>query len=178
MRPFFYWLFGVECVVPGDLIDEAEALLALLRERRLTIATGESCTGGLITAVLTAVAGSSDVVDRGFVTYTNAAKTDMLGVPAALIEQHGAVSREVSVAMSKGILAVCPVDIAVSVTGIAGPGGGSEEKPVGLVYISAGRREGTISTRACEFGDIGRNEVRIASVRTAFEMVREVLGEE
>ena len=177
MRPFFYWLLGVDRVVPGDLLDEAEALLALLRERGLTIATGESCTGGLITAVLTAVAGSSNVVDRGFVTYSNAAKTDMLGVPAALIDQHGAVSSEVSVAMLKGILAVCPADIAVSVTGIAGPGGGSEEKPVGLVHISAGQRDGAVVARACRFGDIGRNEVRLASVRTGFELVREVLGE-
>lgn len=164
-------------MVPSDLLDEAEALLALLRKRGLKIATGESCTGGLITAVLTAVAGSSDVVDRGFVTYSNAAKTDMLGVPAALIDQHGAVSSEVAVAMLQGILAHCPADIAVSVTGIAGPGGGSREKPVGLVHISAGNRDGAIATRACRFGDIGRHEVRVASVRTAFELVREIVGE-
>lgn len=164
-------------MVPSDLLDEAEALLALLRKRGLKIATGESCTGGLITAVLTAVAGSSDVVDRGFVTYSNAAKTDMLGVPAALIDQHGAVSSEVAVAMLQGILAHCPADIAVSVTGIAGPGGGSGEKPVGLVHISAGNRDGAIAARACRFGDIGRHEVRVASVRTAFELVREIVGE-
>ncbi len=164
-------------MIPGDLIDDAEGLLALLRERGLTIATGESCTGGLITAILTAIAGSSDVVDRGFVTYSNAAKIDMLGVPADLIAQHGAVSRDVARAMVEGILTVCPADIGVSVTGIAGPSGGSEEKPVGLVYVSAAKRGGATLGRACRFSDIGRNEVRLASVRTAFELVRDVVDE-
>jgi nicotinamide-nucleotide amidase len=160
-------------VVPSDLVDDGTVLLSQLRSRGLSIATGESCTGGLITAVLTAIAGSSDVVDRGFVTYSNAAKTEMLGVPAALIEEHGAVSSEAATAMIEGIFQHCQADIAVSVTGIAGPSGGSAEKPVGLVYVAAGRRSGPILAKACRFGDIGRTEVRLASVRTAFELVRE-----
>jgi nicotinamide-nucleotide amidase len=162
-------------VVPNDLVDDGTVLLSQLRSRGLSIATGESCTGGLITAVLTAVAGSSDVVDRGFVTYSNAAKTEMLDVPAALIEEHGAVSSEVATAMLEGIFRHCEADIAVSVTGIAGPSGGSAEKPVGLVYVTAGRRGGPILAKACRFGDIGRTEVRLASVRTAFALVRETL---
>ena len=160
---------------PNDLVDDCALLLSELRCRGLTIATGESCTGGLIAAVLTAIAGSSDVVDRGFVTYSNSAKSEMLGVSAALIAEHGAVSSEVAKAMLEGVFKSCQADIAVSVTGIAGPGGGSAEKPVGLVYVSAGRRAGSIQVKTCQFGDIGRDEVRLASVRTAFALVQEVI---
>ena len=120
------------------LVAQAAALLAACRERGLKIATAESCTGGLIAAILTEVPGSSDVVERGFVTYSNEAKTEMLGVPAALVEQHGAVSA-VARAMAEGALAHSRADIVVSVTGVAGPGGGTPLKPVGLVHFGAMR---------------------------------------
>lgn len=163
-------------MVPDDLIEDARILLQELRRRNLQIATAESCTGGLICAILTAVEGASDVVDRGFVTYSNAAKSDILGVPASLIEDHGAVSGEVAVAMSRGALtAAAPAHVSVAVTGIAGPGGGTPEKPVGLVQLAVARRDGGLLHRECRYGDIGRNEVRLATVRTAFALVREIL---
>ncbi|MGL4395012.1 MAG: CinA family protein, partial [Hyphomicrobium sp.] len=135
----------------------------------------ESCTGGLIGALLTSIAGASDVFDRGFITYSNAAKTDMLGVPAADIATFGAVSREVATGMTKGALANSNADIAVSVTGIAGPGGGSDGKPVGLVYIAAIRRGGDTMCREYRFGAIGRNDIRLASVISALALIREVM---
>ncbi len=163
-------------MVPSVLVDDAAAVLSGLRSHGLTLATAESCTGGLIAAVFTAVAGSSDVVDRGYVTYSNMAKTEMLGVPAALIEQNGAVSREVATAMVDGVFLFSPVDIAVSVTGIAGPVGGSEHKPVGLVYLAAGRRGHPAIVRECLFGDIGRAGIRLKAVRTAFTMIVDVIS--
>lgn len=123
-----------------------EQVLDRFRAAGLRIATAESCTGGLIAAGLTAFAGSSDVFERGFVTYSNEAKVDLLGVPAELIAAHGAVSAEVARAMAEGALAHSHADIAVSVTGIAGPGGGSADKPVGLVYIGSARRDSTVTT--------------------------------
>jgi nicotinamide-nucleotide amidase len=153
------------------LLREAEALLALFRERRLTLATAESCTGGLIAATLTAIAGSSDVVERGFVTYSNAAKAELLGVDAALIARLGAVSHEVAAAMALGAIARSQAALAVSVTGVAGPGGGSAAKPVGLVFIGAARRGGSATVREFRFtGD--RAQVRDASVAEAFGMAR------
>ena len=122
-----------------DLLDAAARLLAACRRRAVLLATAESCTGGLIAAALTAIAGSSDVVDRGFVTYSNDAKTEMLGVPAALIAAEGAVSAPVARAMAEGALARSRATIAVAVTGIAGPGGGSADKPVGLVWFGLAR---------------------------------------
>src|SRR5215471_16453448 len=119
-------------MIEPELIAQAQALLALCRTRKLKIATAESCTGGLIAGTLTEIAGSSDVVDRGFVTYSNAAKTQMLGVPADLIARHGAVSEEVARAMAEGALERAGAELAVAVTGVAGPGGGSAAKPVGL----------------------------------------------
>src|SRR6185312_13447885 len=116
--------------MPDDLNVEAEAVLRLCRAAKLRLATAESCTGGLVAASLTAIAGSSDVVERGFVTYSNEAKTELLGVPAPLIAAHGAVSAEVALAMAEGALAHAPVDLAVSITGIAGPGGATPGKPV------------------------------------------------
>jgi nicotinamide-nucleotide amidase len=139
------------------------------------LATAESCTGGLIAAVLTEVAGSSDVFERGFVTYSNAAKTDLLGVPAGLIEQHGAVSEAVARAMAAGALEHSRADLAVSVTGVAGPGGGTVLKPVGLVHLAAARRGGPVIHREIRTGDIGRREVRRASVSEAFALVRALL---
>ena len=125
---------------PPELLAEASALLAHLRSRKLKIATAESCTGGLIAGLLTEIAGSSDVVERGFITYSNEAKAEMIGVPMTLIAAHGAVSEPVARAMAAGALAASRADIAISVTGVAGPGGGSTEKPVGLVHFGACRR--------------------------------------
>ena len=160
---------------PPPLIATAETLLATLRARKLMIATAESCTGGLIAGVLTEIAGSSDVVERGFVTYSNEAKMELIGVPMALIEAHGAVSREVALAMAAGALEHSRADVAVAVTGVAGPGGGSEAKPVGLVHVVVQQRGQTPVPRECRFGEVGRHEIRIATVETAFEMVDQVV---
>lgn len=158
-----------------EILADAERLLAELRGAGLRFVSAESCTGGLVCAALTSVAGSSDVVERGFVTYSNEAKTDVLGVPAELIAKHGAVSEEVAREMSAGALRVAaPAGVSVSVTGIAGPGGGSAEKPVGLVYLAAAHRGGAVLAKECRFGDIGRAEVRALSVKAAFELVRAV----
>jgi nicotinamide-nucleotide amidase len=158
-------------VFPPDLIAEAEALLDTLRKRRLMLATAESCTGGLVAGLLTEIAGSSDVVERGFVTYSNAAKHELLGVPEAMLAEHGAVSEPVARAMAEGALAHSAADVTVAVTGIAGPGGGSAEKPVGLVHFAAARRGGPVLHQECRFGDIGRGAVRLASVRVALQLV-------
>jgi nicotinamide-nucleotide amidase len=157
-----------------DLTREAAALLDDLRRRGLKLAAAESCTGGLITALLTEIAGSSDVVERGFVTYSNAAKAELLGVPEAMLAEHGAVSETVARAMVEGALARSEADIAVAVTGVAGPGGGSAAKPVGLVHIAAGRRGGAVLHQECRFGDIGRGAVRIASVEVALQLAARV----
>jgi nicotinamide-nucleotide amidase len=154
----------------------ARELLTLFRARKLKLAAAESCTGGLLTAALTEVAGSSDVVDRGFVTYSNAAKQKMLGVPARTLVKFGAVSRETALAMVKGALSRSHADIAVAITGIAGPGGGSKEKPVGLVHIAAAARDGALIHRECRFGEIGRAKVREKSVLQAFAMMRDLTG--
>ncbi len=152
----------------------ATALLELCKSKRLMVATAESCTGGLVAGALTDIAGSSAVVDRGFVTYTNAAKHQMLGVPTATIERHGAVSRETAEAMVRGALGHANADIAVSITGIAGPGGGSADKPVGLVHFAAASRNGDLIHRERRFGDIGRGEVRRRSVLQALSMLTEL----
>jgi nicotinamide-nucleotide amidase len=153
-----------------DLQQAAEALLAACRAKHLTLATAESCTGGMIAAALTDIAGSSDVVERGFVTYSNGAKTEMLGVPAALIAAHGAVSAEVAQAMAEGVLAHAPVDLAVSVTGIAGPGGATPGKPVGLVHLGIIRRGGAATTERHVFPG-SRSEVRHAAVVRALALL-------
>jgi len=160
-----------------ELIARAQALLELCRARRLKIAAAESCTGGLVAATLTEIAGSSDVFERGFVTYSNEAKQAMLGVPAAVLERHGAVSRETAEAMAAGALADAPVDLAVSITGIAGPGGAVEGKPVGLVHFGAASRRGRRLHRERRYGDIGRAQVRHASVLEALAMLRELAEE-
>ena len=139
-----------------ELIEPARALLDLCRARKLTIAAAESCTGGLLAATLTEIPGSSAVFDRGFVTYSNDAKTAMLGVPVDLLAAFGAVSRETAQAMASGALARAGVDLAVAITGIAGPGGAMPGKPVGLVHIAAASRGGRLSHQARQFGDIGR----------------------
>jgi nicotinamide-nucleotide amidase len=151
--------------------DKAAAVLALCRARGLTLATAESCTGGLIIGCLTDVAGSSDVVDRGFITYSNAAKTEMIGVPGGLIARVGAVSEAVARAMAEGALARSNADIAVAVTGIAGPGGATTEKPIGLVHFAWARRGGaTRHARHVFPGD--RAAVRHATVDTALDLIR------
>lgn len=154
----------------SELENSAQALLARCSDAGLLLASAESCTGGLIAGLLTSVAGSSAVVERGFVTYSNEAKTEMLGVPAALIARHGAVSQAVAQAMVLGVLERAPVDLAVSVTGVAGPGGGSAEKPVGLVFIGVCRRGAAPTvTRNLFSGD--RQAVRLASVRKALSLL-------
>ena len=149
----------------------AKRLLALCRARGLKIATAESCTGGLVAAALTEIPGSSDVVDRGFVTYSNEAKREMLGVPNATLKKFGAVSEQTAVAMAKGALKNSDADIAVSITGIAGPGGATSGKPVGLVHFAAAGRRHVIH-RAKKFGDIGRRKVRLKSVVEALDMLK------
>jgi nicotinamide-nucleotide amidase len=158
-------------MVDEELLAQARALLDLCRAKKLTIATAESCTGGLVAATLTEIPGSSDVVERGFVTYSNAAKTAMLGVPADVIARFGAVSRETAEAMAQGALAHSPADLAVSITGIAGPGGGSPGKPVGLVHFAAAARGGPLVHHESRFGDIGRAQVRHVSVKQALDML-------
>ena len=160
-----------------ELVSEAAALLEACRRARLTLATAESCTGGLIAAILTEVPGSSDVLDRGFVTYSDAAKTELLGVPRELIDRHGAVSEAVARAMAAGALAHSPADLAVAVTGVAGPGGGTAEKPVGLVHLAAARRGGTAIHQESRYGDIGRQAVRLASVADSLRMLRTLVDQ-
>jgi len=152
-------------------LDKARALLDLCRARKLTIATAESCTGGLVAATLTEIPGSSNVFERGFVTYSDAAKAAMLGVPTLVLARFGAVSRETAEAMAQGALAHSPADLAVSITGIAGPGGGSPGKPVGLVHFAAAARGGRLMHQECKFGDIGRAHVRQVSVLQALTML-------
>jgi len=134
----------------------SRSLLDLCRMRKLTIATAESCTGGLVAGALTDIPGSSDVIDRGFVTYSNDAKRAMLGVKATTLATFGAVSKETATAMAIGALEKAGVDLAVSITGIAGPGGATPGKPVGLVHLAVAARDGRILHRECRFGAIGR----------------------
>jgi nicotinamide-nucleotide amidase len=159
---------------PSSLTTQAEALLADFRKRNLKLAAAESCTGGLVTGLLTEIAGSSDVVERGFVTYSNAAKHEMLGVPSEMLVTHGAVSEPVARAMAEGALTRSGADVAVAVTGVAGPGGGSAAKPVGLVHFAAVRRGGEVLHRECRLGDIGRGAVRLKSVEVALALLRQI----
>lgn len=153
------------------LIALAAEVLDAARARGEQIVTAESCTGGLVAGALTAVPGSSDVFDRGFVTYSNTAKSEMLGVPYWLIEKHGAVSEDVARAMAGGALTRSNASLAVAVTGIAGPGGGTPEKPVGLVHFAAGRPEGEMYHERMAFGDVGRAEIRRLSVEKALKLL-------
>jgi nicotinamide-nucleotide amidase len=165
---------GADAASPDALGRAAERLLALCRTRGLTIATAESCTGGLVSATLTDIAGSSDVFERGFVTYSNAAKERMLGVPHAILARHGAVSLPAAEAMAEGALAHSPADLAVAITGIAGPGGGSADKPVGLVHFAAAARSGARIHREKRFGDVGRRTVRLLSVAEALALLEQL----
>jgi nicotinamide-nucleotide amidase len=158
-----------------SMTKAARALLALCKAHNLKIAAAESCTGGLLSAALTEIPGSSAVVDRGFVTYSNQAKHRMLGVPTRTLEKYGAVSRETALAMAKGALARSLADITVAITGIAGPGGGSKPKPIGLVHIAAATRSGARAHHEFRFGDIGRAKVRAKSVLEALAMIQELI---
>ncbi len=155
--------------------ENAQMLLAETKARGFKVATAESCTGGLIAASLAAIPGASASLERGFVTYSNEAKTEMLGVPADLIQRIGAVSRDVAIAMAEGALAKSRADIAVAVTGIAGPDGGTPEKPVGLVHMAASRRGGATIHEEKRFGDLGRHEIQLATVLAAFDLLKRVM---
>jgi len=152
----------------------ARSLLDLCRSRRLTIATAESCTGGLVAGALTDIPGSSDVIDRGFVTYSNEAKREVLGVEASTLATFGAVSKETATQMAVGALERADVDLAVSITGIAGPGGATPGKPVGLVHFAVAARDGRILHREHRFGAIGRTTVRARAVVEALRMLMEL----
>jgi nicotinamide-nucleotide amidase len=155
-----------------DLRVAAAAVLETCRARKLKIATAESCTGGLVVGALTDIAGSSDVVDRGFVTYSNDAKQQMLGVPSNTLRDYGAVSRETAEAMARGALGAANADIVVAITGIAGPGGAGNGKPIGLVHFVAASRTGTLNHKEARYGDVGRAEVRHRSVLDALTMLK------
>ena len=162
-------------MIPAALVARAEATLAACRAAGDVVATAESCTGGLIAGVLTAVAGSSDVVDRGFVTYSNEAKSEMLGVDPTLIATHGAVSEPVARSMAEGAVQASRATLAVAVTGVAGPAGGSAEKPVGLVWFGLARRGAATRTERAVFpGD--RTAVRVATVARALELLAEAVA--
>jgi nicotinamide-nucleotide amidase len=163
---------------PSALRDETMRLLDGCRAAGVKVATAESCTGGLVAALLTEVAGSSDVLERGFVTYSNEAKIECLGVPADLIAGHGAVSEAVARAMAEGALGHSHADIAVSVTGVAGPGGGSASKPVGLVHLAAARTGRATLHQECRFGDIGRDAVRLRSVEATLALLWRMLDDQ
>lgn len=166
----------VGVMFPSDLTARAADLIDRCRRNGLMLATAESCTGGLIAGLITSVSGSSDVLECGFVTYSNDAKTRMIGVPADLIARVGAVSEEVARAMAEGALANSAADVAIAVTGVAGPGGGTATKPVGLVHCAAARRGCATVTRELRLGDIGREAVRMETVRVAVEMAYEIAG--
>ncbi|HKD47178.1 MAG TPA: CinA family protein [Rhizomicrobium sp.] len=158
------------------LLDQARELLDEARAKNIRIVTAESCTGGLIAALLTEIPGSSDVVERGFVTYSNEAKTEELGVPAALLGKYGAVSREVAQAMAEGALSHSHAQWAIAVTGIAGPGGGSAEKPVGLVFIALAGDGRATASHEYRFGVIGRAQVRLATVGESLTLLNAAIS--
>ncbi len=157
-------------------LSRAADLIASCRTKGLTVATAESCTGGLLAAMITAIPGSSEVFERGFVTYSNAAKIECLGVSPRVLEEFGAVSREAALAMAEGALAYSSADLTLSITGIAGPGGGSPEKPVGLVHFGFARRGGATADVEKRFGDLGRDGVRSAAIAVAIELFLEAAG--
>jgi len=157
-----------------ELRAAATAVLDACRARKLKVATAESCTGGLVVGALTEIAGSSDVVDRGFVTYSNEAKQQMLGVSSETIENFGAVSRQTAEDMARGALGKANADLVVAITGVAGPGGASADKPVGLVHFAAAARSGALTHKEMRYGDIGRGEVRGKSVLEALHMLKQM----
>jgi nicotinamide-nucleotide amidase len=161
-------------MIDAPLRKAAKRVLDLCRAQGRRVATAESCTGGLVAAALTEIPGSSEVVDRGFVTYSDDAKQAMLGVPAATLKRHGAVSSQTAIAMAAGALKNSQADFAVAITGIAGPGGGSKAKPVGLVHFAAASRDGRHAARRRLFGKIGRRRVRERSVAQALALLEQL----
>lgn len=159
-----------------QMLDQAARLLQMYRTAGKRLATAESCTGGLVAGLLTAIPGSSDVVERGFVTYSNEAKAEMLGVPTSIIATKGAVSEEVARAMAEGALAHSRADAAVSITGVAGPGGGSAEKPVGLVHLACAAKGAQTLHQECRFGELSRDEIRERSVEVALGLLRRAVA--
>ena len=164
-----------QIIIDAHLLTQAAALLEGARGRGELLATAESCTGGLLAATLIAIPGASDVFERGFVAYSNTSKSEMLGVPAWLIERHGAVSEDVARAMVGGALTYSRATLTVAVTGIAGPGGGTPGKPVGLVHLAAARRDAPVLHERLLLGDIGRNEIRRESVVRALALLASLL---
>jgi len=162
---------------PDEINARAENVIERYTAKKLTLALAESCTGGLISAALINVPGASNVVDRGMVTYANAAKMELLGVPAETLDTVGAVSEETARAMAEGAIAYDGIDASVAVTGIAGPGGGTADKPVGLVHIAAALTGQLTKHQECRFGEIGRDEVRIATVIAALDMLIDLVDE-
>jgi nicotinamide-nucleotide amidase len=162
-------------MIDEELRGMAAKLIDLCRAKGLKLVTAESCTGGLVAATLTDIPGASEVLERGFVTYSNPAKEANLGVSAEILRRHGAVSEEAARAMAAGALKASPADLALAVTGIAGPNGGSAEKPVGLVHFAAARRGSNTLHREVRFGDVGRGEVRRRSVIAALALVAELV---
>ncbi len=159
-------------IFPSPLLRLAEVTLAEARARRLKLATAESCTGGLVAGLLTEIAGSSDVFERGFVTYSNTAKRDLLGVPGDLLADFGAVSEPVVRSMADGALTFSKADVSVAITGVAGPGGGTPMKPVGHVHFAAARRGRGVIHEMHRFGDLGRERVRLVSIENALNLMQ------
>ena len=162
-------------LIDRQIVTQAATLLEAARERGDLLATAESCTGGLLAATLTAIPGASDVFERGFVTYSDTSKSELLGVPAWLIERHGSVSEDVARTMVGGALTHSRATLAVAITGIAGPGGGTPDKPVGLVHLAAARRDAPVLHHQLLLGDIGRNEIRRESVVQALALLDSLL---
>lgn len=161
-------------MLDSDIVAAAKNLLEICKRKNLLVATAESCTAGLVAGTLTEVPGTSSILDRGYITYSNEAKHDMLGVSRDILAKHGAVSRETAEAMVRGVLGRSRVHLAVSVTGIAGPDGGSEQKPVGLVFFAGASRGGKLMVSEQRYGTIGRDEVRKQSVLQAFRILHEL----
>ena len=162
---------------PAREIKRAEKVVADCRKKGLTLTVAESCTGGLLAALITEVSGASDIFGRGFITYENAAKTELLGVPEGIIAEFGVVSAEVAEAMSAGALTAARADLAVAVTGIAGPGGGSPEKPVGRVHVATAITGRPPTSKKFDFGDVGRSRVRMQTVANTLQIVQQTLAE-
>lgn len=158
------------------IAELSAAIVRLCRAKGVLIATAESCTGGLISAAITDIPGSSEALDRGFVTYSNAAKVDMLGVSETILARHGAVSEETARAMAEGVLKRSLATVSIAVTGIAGPGGGSAKKPVGRVHVALARRDRETHHEQLDLGDIGRDQVRAQTVLRALELLSESLA--
>jgi len=162
---------------PAREVKRAEKVVADCRAKGLSLTVAESCTGGLLAGLITEVSSASDVFQRGFVTYANSAKTDMLGVPPPMIEKFGAVSDQVAQAMAMGALAAANADLAAAITGIAGPGDGTPDKPVGRVHIAIARSAAQPKSMQFDFRDIGRSRVRLQSVASALQMIQQALSE-